>query len=260
MGKPARVAEVARSVDGPAITFELPGRRPALGGGIDRAAAGTRGNRSKERGEPPFRGDGLGGLPLEADELAPSELIGLLLGSRGALGTLPGGSLTELARARPRELALRLRLPLERATRLAAAFALGRRVAAEPGRRRVSMRSPARVHRLLEPEVRGLERETFHVLLLDGKHALRRRERVSEGTLTSSLVHPREVFRSAVREAAAAIVCAHNHPSGDPEPSPEDLEVTRRLIRAGKLLGIPLLDHVVIGAGRYVSLRERMDF
>jgi DNA repair protein RadC len=80
------------------------------------------------------------------------------------------------------------------------------------------------------------------------------------GTLTTSLVHPREVFRSAVREAAAALIAVHNHPSGDPEPSAEDLEVTRRLIEAGRLLGIPLLDHVVVGDGAWVSLRERMPF
>jgi DNA repair protein RadC len=122
------------------------------------------------------------------------------------------------------------------------------------------MRSPRRVHELVAVELRGLERERFLVLLLDGKHRLKRREVVSEGTLTTSLVHPREVFRPAVRESAAAVVVVHNHPSGDPEPSLEDVEVTRRLIEAGRLLGIPLLDHVVVGDGRFASLRERMSF
>jgi DNA repair protein RadC len=98
------------------------------------------------------------------------------------------------------------------------------------------------------------------VLLLDGKHRLKRCEAVSEGTLTTSLVHPREVFRAAVRESAAAVVVVHNHPSGDPEPSLEDLEVTRRLIDVGRLVGVPVLDHVVVGDGRFVSLRERMGF
>lgn len=112
----------------------------------------------------------------------------------------------------------------------------------------------------MDPHVRGLERETFHVLALDGKHRLLSRHAVSTGTLTTSLVHPREVFRAAVREGAAAVIAVHNHPSGDPEPSTEDVEVTRRLLEAGQLLGIPLLDHVVIGDARCVSLRERMGF
>jgi len=130
--------------------------------------------------------------------------------------------------------------------------------ARRPGR--PQMRSAESVWRFLVGATRGRDRERFHVLLLDGKHRLIREEVVSEGTLTTSLVHPREVFRSAVREAAAAVVVAHNHPSGDPEPSPEDLEVTRRLVRTGKLLGIPLLDHVVLGDHGFVSLRERMAF
>ena len=103
----------------------------------------------------------------------------------------------------------------------------------------------------------GLEVETFHSLALDVRHELLAHEVVAVGTLTSAPVHPREVFRSALRRAAAALVVAHNHPSGDPEPSPEDVAVTRRLADAGRLLGVPLLDHVVLGEGRFVSLRER---
>jgi DNA repair protein RadC len=168
--------------------------------------------------------------------------------------------LLELSRLPPGELSTRFGMPSATAARVAAAFALGRRV--EHARRplRPSMRSPRRVHELVAVELRGLERERFLVLLLDGKHRLKRRELVSEGTLTTSLVHPREVFRPAVRESAAAVVVVHNHPSGDPEPSLEDVEVTRRLIEAGRLLGIPLLDHVVVGDGRFASLRERMSF
>ncbi len=94
-------------------------------------------------------------------------------------------------------------------------------------------------------------------MLLDGKNCVMREDLVSEGILTASLVHPREVFAPAIREAAAGIVLIHNHPSGDPEPSPEDLEVTRRLCAVGELIGIRVLDHVVIGDGRYVSFLER---
>jgi DNA repair protein RadC len=169
----------------------------------------------------------------------------------------PREDLVELARAAPEELARRGGLPRGAALRLASAFALARRVE----RRRAvgaSLEGPEAVHRLLAPELEGRRREQFLVLLLDGRHRLKRWERVSEGTLTTSLVHPREVFAPAVREGAAAVLVAHNHPSGDPEPSPEDLAVTRRLSEAGRLLGIPLLDHVVLGGGSWTSLRERL--
>ncbi|MCL4133840.1 UNVERIFIED_CONTAM: hypothetical protein GTU68_039510 [Idotea baltica] len=144
--------------------------------------------------------------------------------------------------------------------RLAASFELGRLVEAERWSAGDSVRTPGGVYRLMVPLLRGLDREIFYALLLDGRHRLLETERISEGTLTTSLVHPREVFRLAIRKSAAAIVVAHNHPSGDPEPSRQDLDVTRRLADCGKLLGIPLLDHVVIGTGAHVSIRERMEF
>lgn len=101
--------------------------------------------------------------------------------------------------------------------------------------------------------------EVFVSLMLDAKHRLRGFTEVSRGTLTASLVHPREVFAPAIRELAAAVIVLHNHPSGDPEPSAEDLAVTKRLKDAGELLGIPLLDHVIIGAAPevFVSLKDR---
>jgi len=143
------------------------------------------------------------------------------------------------------------------ARRLHAAFVLAdarhrERLAARP-----EVRGPDAAAALLGPLLAGREEEVFVALLLDAKHRLRRAVRVSQGTLTSSLVHPREVFRPAVRFAAAALLVAHNHPSGDPRPSAEDLEVTRRLHAAGKLLGVPLLDHVVLGAGAHASIRAR---
>lgn len=94
-------------------------------------------------------------------------------------------------------------------------------------------------------------------LLLDARHRLRRVEQVSEGTLNSSVVHPREVFAPALREGAAALIVAHNHPSGDPTPSAEDRDVTVRLADAGRLLGVRLLDHVVVGDPGFLSMRER---
>ena len=146
------------------------------------------------------------------------------------------------------------------AMRLAAAFELGRRV--ERGRlpHRARFPSPRSVWEHVIPELRGRERELFLALLLDGKHRLLRQVLVSEGTLNSSLVHPRDVFGPALREGAGALIVAHNHPSGDPEPSCEDLALTERLHEAGVLLGIPLLDHVVIADEAWVSLRERTEF
>ena len=200
------------------------------------------------------------------DSLATEELLAICLGGsratvRDDVARLCGAfDLADLSRATPERLQLAAGMSTGRSLRLAAAFALGRRVEGSRYPSRPSLVSPARVHALLAGELRGLAQETFHALLLDGKHRLRRRERVSQGTLTSSLVHPREVFGPALREGAAALVVAHNHPSGDPEPSAEDLAVTRRLIEVGRLLGVPLLDHVVLGDGSYVSIRERINF
>lgn len=200
------------------------------------------------------------------ERLDTSELLAVCLGGRperlqgAASELLERFEIARLSRVNADELRRTAGVSVAAAERLAAAFELGRRVEDARSRRRPSLRSPARVHELMRGELRGLERETFHALLLDSQHRLRRRCRVSEGTLTSSLVHPREVFAPALREAAAAIIVVHNHPSGDPEPSAEDLAVTRRLIDAGRLLGVPLLDHVVVADGGYVSIRERMGF
>jgi DNA repair protein RadC len=120
--------------------------------------------------------------------------------------------------------------------------------------------SPVRVAKLLEPLIADRPQEVFVVLMLDGKHRVFGYAEVSLGTLTTTLVHPRETFGPAIRLGAAAIVVAHVHPSGDAEPSREDIELTKRLIEAGKLLGIPLLDHLILGDESFVSLRSRMDF
>ena len=146
------------------------------------------------------------------------------------------------------------------ARRLEAAFALGRWVERDCLGPLLHLGKPEAVYRLLAPELRGARQESFHVLFLDPRHRLRGRQVVSLGTLTSSLVHPREVFAPALRHGAAALIVAHNHPSGDPEPSSEDEAVTLRLLEVGRLVGVPLLDHVVLGQGRWVSLRETMGF
>ncbi|QDV06454.1 hypothetical protein Poly30_19640 [Planctomycetes bacterium Poly30] len=142
------------------------------------------------------------------------------------------------------------------AARLAASFQLGR--AAERARmgERPSLKRPDDVARFLAPELRGLEIETFQALVLDARHRLKVRVEVSRGTLTMAPVHPREVFAPALRLRGAAVIVAHNHPSGDPEPSAEDFEVTARLVEAGRVVGVPLLDHVVCAGERWVSIRE----
>lgn len=146
------------------------------------------------------------------------------------------------------------------AARLVAAFELGRR--AERARRSVDAErpidGPQRAVEWFAPHFRGERQECFAALLLDGRHRVRRLVPLSRGTLLASLVHPREVFAPAVRESAAGVIVAHNHPSGDPEPSAEDLAVTERLARAGELLGVPLIDHLVVASGGFRSLRRHL--
>jgi len=144
-----------------------------------------------------------------------------------------------------------------KASRVLAALELGSRVAAEGGPSAPSFRTPEETSRYLLPRYASRPTETFGLLALDVRQRLKREAVVSSGCLTSSLVHPREVFQEAIAARAAALVLFHNHPSGDPEPSAEDLALTRRLVSAGALLGIQVLDHLVLGAGRYVSLKER---
>ena len=123
----------------------------------------------------------------------------------------------------------------------------------QPGER---IRSPADVHRLLGPRLSCLEVEAFYVVSLGSQSHVRAIEEVSRGILNSSLVHPREVFRSAILAGAAGIILVHNHPSGDPAPSADDRTVTRQLVDAGRLLDIPVHDHLILAGDRYVSFAE----
>ena len=138
-----------------------------------------------------------------------------------------------------------------------AALELGRRLVINSVEERPRIRSAADVAALSLPRMRDLPREEFVAFLLDTRHRVIETKTISIGHLNASLVHPRELFREGVRRSAAAMILAHNHPSGDPEPSADDVRLTRRLQEAGKLLGITVLDHVIIGDNRYVSMRER---
>lgn len=198
------------------------------------------------------------------EALEDSELLALLLrtGTRGhsarelARSLLGARGLREFARASPTELERQPGVGPEKAATLLAALELGRRLAERKLDTGTPIRGPEDVFLHFHARLRDASYEQFHLLLLDGRHRVLREVMASRGTLTASLVHPREVFRPALREGAAALVVVHNHPSGDPSPSPEDREVTRRLVQGGALLGVPLLDHVVVADRGWVSLRS----
>jgi DNA repair protein RadC len=198
--------------------------------------------------------------------LTPQELLAILLGTgtqgRDALAVAADllargdGSLRRLA-ARPwAELAQVAGVGRAKAARLAAAIELGRRIGveAEPPPERI--RGPADVQRFYASRLRDLAVEEFHVLALGSQSQILADLLITRGILNSSLVHPREVFRAAIAEAAAGIIVVHNHPSGDPTPSADDRAVTRQLVDAGRLLDVPVYDHVVVGGERYVSFAE----
>jgi len=198
--------------------------------------------------------------------LSASELIGLLWGSgsRGrsavdlaedALARYDG--LTGLARATEIELDRLAGIGTAKAAQLTAAFELGRRLLADWPAGRWSIRSPADVADRLVLQMGRLEREELRVVLLNTKNVVLRVETVYQGNVSASLVRVGELFRDAVRLNAAGLILVHNHPSGDPTPSPDDLHLTAEALAAGRLLDIDLLDHLVIGHDAYVSLRDR---
>ncbi len=198
--------------------------------------------------------------------LTTQELLAILLGTgthgrdalavAGELLARGDGSLRRLAGRPWAELAGVPGVGRAKAARVAAAVELGRRggMEAEPPPERI--RGPGDVHRYYAPRLRDLAVEEFHVLALGSQSQILADLLITRGILNSSLVHPREVFRAAIAEAAAGIIVVHNHPSGDPTPSADDRAVTRQLVDAGRLLDVPVYDHVVVGGDRYVSFAE----
>jgi DNA repair protein RadC len=172
------------------------------------------------------------------------------------------GSLQQLAAASVDELKRTKGIGPDKAVALKASFTLAQRMVREVQRESPALDSPDRVADLLREEARSAAVEQFHVILLNTRRRLIRLERLSQGTLDTILIHAREVFRPAIAANASAIVLAHNHPSGDPTPSEADIRVTRDLVRAGQLLKIEVLDHVILGRATdmrprdFVSLRE----
>lgn len=143
-----------------------------------------------------------------------------------------------------------------RAVAIHAALELGRRTLGEVRAEGVPMRAPRDVYAAYAARLEDCPVEEFHVAILDGQLRLDRDVLVTRGILNSSLVHPREVFREAIAERAAAVILVHNHPSGDPTPSPDDRIITEQMVEAGQLLAIPVHDHVIVGRGRYMSFSE----
>ena len=200
---------------------------------------------------------------LGAASLTAPELLAILLGTGDThhdaaelahlLLAPAGGAIRRLAARPPGELLLTPGVGRAKAARLLAAFELADRMAREvrPAVPRIS--EPADVVKLVGGRLRDLQVEEFHLLALDTRSRVLRDVLITRGLLDSSLVHPREVFRAAISEAAAGIILVHNHPSGDPTPSAEDRAVTRQLVAAGQLLDLPVYDHVIVAGDRFVS-------
>jgi DNA repair protein RadC len=177
------------------------------------------------------------------------DLANRLLAQAGGLRFLVETSIEELSKIKG--------IGLAKASQIKAAVELGRRIALDPGEMRPVIRSPEDVASLLMEKMRFLDREHFQVMTLNTKNQVLGIKTAFIGSLNSSIVHPREIFKEAIKRSAAALILVHNHPSGDPSPSPEDLDVTRRLQEAGRLLGIEILDHVIIGDRKFYSLKQQ---
>jgi DNA repair protein RadC len=203
---------------------------------------------------------------LGSASLTLIELLAILIGTgtsrRDALEVaravlkIGEGSLRELARRPVGELVGVAGMGRAKAARVAAAIEVGRRLGAEESAPGFPIRAPADIHRWSAPALRDLAVEEFHLLTLDTQNRITRDQLITRGILNSSLVHPREVFRAAIAEAAAAIIVVHNHPSGNPTPSPDDRAVTRQLVEAGRLLDLPVYDHVIVAGDHYFSFAE----
>lgn len=203
---------------------------------------------------------------LGAQALSSAELLAILLrvGVHGENAVQVGqrlmqtfGGLPGLHRASFDEVCAQRGIGEAKAAQVKAAIELGRRLAAEAPDERPAVHSPQDAADLVRYEMSALEQEELRVLLLDNRNRVIAVEGIYRGSVNSSQVRVGELFKAAVRRNAAALIVVHNHPSGDPTPSPDDVAVTRAIVQAGKLLDIDVLDHLVIGGGKFVSLKER---
>ena len=197
--------------------------------------------------------------------LSAQELLQVILG-RGVAGESVAvmaqklltqfGSLQKLAEASIEELSSIKGIGLAKATQLKAVFEIGRRLSAQtPAYKSKELTDPKKVYRLIKSKLKDYHKEHFYIIALNSRnHSI---AEVSVGSLNASIVHPREVFAEAIKNKAASVIFAHNHPSGDPEPSEEDLVITKRLTEAGKILGIEIVDHIIAGKSGYFSFKEK---
>lgn len=200
----------------------------------------------------------------DVKSLSDSDLLAVILGT-GSRNTdvfqismmilRQSGGLHGLRTSGIREIAMNRGIGLRKAVRIHAAFELGRRVLSNPIERKV-IGSPAAVWHLLLPEIACLENEHFWVIILNNKNQILKKTVISVGTVSEAIVHPREVFRDAIREGGSSIIIAHNHPSGSTVPSNEDIDTSRRILEAGRIVGIHLLDHVILTNSSYQSMKE----
>lgn len=209
-------------------------------------------------------------LTIGADKLSNSELLAILL-QTGLKSKNDSFSAVDLAK----EILIRYKdlkglmnaLPIEltdfngigkaKASKLVAALELGRRVLSEKNGNNMSFKCSEEVASYYTPLLKDLKKEQFRVILMDTKNKIIREELISQGSLNSSIVHPREVINPAIRNSAASVIFLHNHPSGDPEPSLDDIEITRRLCKSCDIVGINVLDHIIIGHQEYFSFKQK---
>ncbi len=202
-----------------------------------------------------------------ADILSDSELLAILLrtGTKDMSALAVASELIShdekglacIAECLPQELAEFKGIGIAKACQLAAAVEIGKRLATRPREKRIAVTDSLTLSRIFMEDMRYYKKEFMKILLLNAKGEIISIENVAVGDLCSTVIHPREVFQFAVRKAAAAIALVHNHPSGDPTPSQADIDITKRLVESGKILGIMVVDHIIIGDGIYVSFRDK---
>jgi len=207
-------------------------------------------------------------LSLGASSLSDIELLAIILrtGAKNVSAIDLAGQLLKrfdnlrgLLEASIEEMAEVKGIGKVKAVQIKAALEISRRLMMSPASERVIIKSPDDVAALVMNDMRNLDKEYFRILLLNTKNHVLSIETINIGTLNSSMVHPREIFKAAIKKSAAALILLHNHPSGDPSPSRDDINITKRIIQSGDILGISVLDHIIIGDNRFISLRtERL--
>ena len=208
-------------------------------------------------------------LKYGAEKLSNAELLALIIrtGNREKtairlardLLTRAGG-LTSLNDLSVEEMKRIKGIGLAKGSQIRAVVELSKRLFASTGETKINVKNPRDVINLVMPDLRYASQEIFKLILLDVKNQVIAVPEISRGCLTGSSAHPRDVFREAIRRSSAALILVHNHPSGIPEPSSQDIEITRRLFEAGELMGIQVLDHIIVGDGQFVSLKEKQLF